>query len=87
MFVYLFNFIVIFQPYYWNFFYLSFPPRLAIRLLCGQGSIMAWIQRVFNNLNLNLNLKLETWNLKLSLSLSKLGEAQNLFWSYEIEFY
>ena len=30
MFVYLFNFIVMFQPYYCNYFYFSFPPRLGI---------------------------------------------------------
>ena len=55
MFVYLVNFIVMFQPYYRNFF--TFPSRLDYwaRLFCGQGSIVICIQSVFNN---------ETWNEK-----------------------
>ena len=51
MFVYLFFFIVMFQPDYCNFFYFSFPPQLA-RLFCGQGSIIVGIQKVFNKLKL-----------------------------------
>ena len=36
MFVYLFNFIAMFQPYYCNFFYFSFLPRLAIGYFAGK---------------------------------------------------
>ena len=37
LFVYLFiNFIVMFQPYYCNYFYFSFPPRLAIGYFGGK---------------------------------------------------
>ena len=54
MFVYLFNFIVMIQPYNkCNFF--TFPSRLdyiSYRLLCGQGLIMACINSVFNKLHL-----------------------------------
>ena len=36
MFMYLFNFIVMFQPYYSNFFYFSFLARLAIGYFAGK---------------------------------------------------
>ena len=53
IFMHLFFFIVMFQPYYLNFvLYFSFPPRSA-GLFCGQGSIMIRIQSVLINLNLN----------------------------------
>ena len=64
MFMYLLNFIVMFQPYYCFFFYFSFPPRLAIGYFAGkgsEGSIMACIQSVFNK----LELELEPWILKI----------------------
>ena len=51
MFVYLFNIIVMFQPYYCNFFLLFLPASMSYRLLCGQGLIMACIQSVFNKLD------------------------------------
>ena len=56
MFVYLFNFIVMFQPYYCNFFLLFLPASMSYRLLCGQGLIMACIQSVFNKLDHELEL-------------------------------
>ena len=34
--MYLFNFIVIFQPYYCNFFNFSFPPWLAVGYFAGK---------------------------------------------------
>ena len=36
MFVYLFNFIAMFQVYYCNFFHFSFLPQLAIGYFAGQ---------------------------------------------------
>ena len=53
MFVYLFNFIAMFQPYYCNFFRLFLPASISNRLLCGQGLIMACVQSVLINVNLN----------------------------------
>ena len=36
MFEYLFKFIVMFQPYYGNFFDFSFPPPLAVGYFAGK---------------------------------------------------
>ena len=48
MFLYLCNFIVMFQPCY-NFvtFLLFLPASISYRLLCGQGLTMVCIRRVF----------------------------------------
>ena len=55
MFVFLFNFIVVFQPYYYNLF--TFPSAsISYRLLCGQGLIMACIQSAFHKFDLELEL-------------------------------
>ena len=56
MFVYVFNFIVMFQPYYCNICYFFLPASISYRLLCGQGLIMARIQSLFNKLDLELEL-------------------------------
>ena len=56
MFVYLFNFIVMFEPYYCNFFVLFLPASISYRLLCGQGLIMACIQSAFHKFDLELEL-------------------------------
>ena len=62
MFVYLFNSIAMFQPYYCNFFYFSFLPRLAIGYFaCKDGLIMACVQSVFNKRDLEQNNN--NWNL------------------------
>ena len=66
MFVYLFNFIAMFQPYYCNFFCFSFLPRYAIscRLLCGQGLMMACVQSVFFLNKRELEQNNNNWNLQ-----------------------
>ena len=61
MFVYLFNFIAMFQPYYCNFFLLFLAASISYRLLRGQGLIMACVQSVFNKRELEKNNN--NWNL------------------------
>ena len=50
----MFNFIVMFQPCYCNFFYSSFNPRLALGYFAGKD----WLWHVSKVFLINLNLKL-----------------------------
>ena len=77
MFVCLFNFIVMFQHYYCNFFFLLFlATSISYRLLCGQGSITACIKSVFFN-KLEFN-KLETWVVIYSCNINNINMVYNL---------
>ena len=53
MFVYLLNFIAMFQLYYCNFFYFSFLPRLAIGYFAGKDELWHVCEVFFINVNLN----------------------------------
>ena len=59
--MYLFNVIVMFQPYYVTFFLLFLPASISYRLLRVQGLIMACVQSVFNKRELEQNNN--NWNL------------------------
>ena len=71
--VYLFNFIAMFKPYYCNFFYFFFLPRLAIGYFGGKDQLWHVCKVFLINVNLNkiiiigISNNKKNWNLNLWL--------------------